>query len=62
MTRRTRNPAPRMGVIAHAACQLTKPLTDAQVWNPPRLGSSPSENNEGHSRRDGFVVSQGASY
>ena len=62
MTRRTRNPAPRMGLVASEGCQLTKPLTDAQDWNPPGLGSSASEKYEGHSRRDGFVVSQGASY
>lgn len=59
---RTAHPAPQSVGIRLAFVCVSVALTDATVCKPPGLGSSASENNEGHSRLDGFVDSRGAGY
>lgn len=58
----TAHPAPQSVGIRLAGVCVSVALTDATVCKPPRLGSSTFKIYEGHSRRDSFVVSQGASY
>lgn len=56
------NPAPQ-SIEIHVACdRVSVTPTDTQGCKPPGLGSSLPQKYEGHSRRDSFVVSQGASY
>lgn len=58
----TAHPAPQSVGIRLACECMSVALTDATVCKPPMLGSSTFKIYEGHSRRDGFVVSRGAGY